>query len=76
MDIHLLPPYPPELNPVELVWSALKTGRIGRMALKTKDQFLNAVSSELRSLQSQKKKVLVFFRAEHTAYACLEILHA
>ena len=76
LDIQLLPPYSPELNPVELVWSALKTGRIGRMALKTRDQFLRAVSSGLRSLQRQKKKILGFFRAEYTAYACLEKLSA
>ena len=34
LDIHLLPPYSPELNPVQLVWSALKTCRIGRIDLK------------------------------------------
>nr|WP_281647668.1 transposase [Parendozoicomonas sp. Alg238-R29] len=39
LDIHIPPPYSPELNPVELVWSVLKSGRIGRMALKTKDSF-------------------------------------
>lgn len=72
LGVHLLPPYAPELNPVELVWSLLKTGRIGRMALKTKDQFLNAISSGLKSIQRQKKKIFGFFRAEHTAYACLE----
>ena len=76
LDIHILPPYSPELNPVELVWSALKSGRIGRMALKTKDQFLSAISSGLRSLQRQTKKILGFFRAEHTAYACLETFGA
>ena len=76
VDIQLLPPYSPELNPVELVWSGLKSGRIGRMALKTRDQFLNAVASGLRSLQRQKKKILALFRAEHTAYACLEKLLA
>ena len=76
LGIHLLPPYSPELNPVELVWSVLKTGRIGRMALKSKDQFLRAVSSGLRSLQRQKKQLLGFFRAKHTAYACLETIRA
>ena len=76
LDIQLLPPYSPELNPVELVWSALKTGRIGPMALKTKDQFLKAVSSGLKSIQRQKTKILGFFRAENTAYACLERLSA
>ncbi len=42
------------------------------MALKTKKAFLRAVSSGLKSLQRKKKKILGFFRAEHTAYACLE----
>lgn len=44
----------------------------GRMALKTKDQLLSAISSGLRSLQRKRKKILGFFRAEHTACACLE----
>ena len=69
LDIHILLPYSPELNPVELVWSALISGRIGHMALKTKEQFLSAIRSGLRSLQRQRKKILGFFRAEHTAYA-------
>ncbi|WP_216638587.1 hypothetical protein, partial [Endozoicomonas arenosclerae] len=68
--------YSPELNPVELIWSVLKSGRIGRMALKTKDQFLRAVSSGLKSIQRKKKMILGFFRAENTAYACLEKVHA
>ena len=72
LDIQLLPPYSPELNPVELVWSTLKSGYIGRMALKTKSAFLSAVSSGLKSLQRRKKKTLGVFRAEHTAYACFE----
>ncbi|WP_245662857.1 IS630 family transposase [Endozoicomonas arenosclerae] len=76
LDIQLLPPYSPELNPVELIWSVLKSGRIGRMALKTKDQFLRAVSSGLKSIQRKKKMILGFFRAENTAYACLEKVHA
>ena len=76
LEIHLLPPYSPELNPVELVWSVLKSGHIGRMALKTREQFLGAVSSGLKSLQRQRQKILGFFRAEHTAYACLQSFHA
>ena len=76
LEIHLLPPYSPELNPVELVWSVLKSGHIGRMALKTREQFLGAVSSGLKSLQRQRQKILGFFRAEHTAYVCLQSFHA
>ncbi|NKC15474.1 MAG: hypothetical protein GKR94_25745 [Gammaproteobacteria bacterium] len=58
---NLLPPYSPELNPVELIWSVLKSSRIGRMALKTKEQFLNAVSSGLKSIQRQKVKIFWIF---------------
>ena len=76
LDIQLLPPYSPELNPVELVWGSLKSGRIGRMILRTKEQFLNAVSSGLKSIQKTRKMILGFFRKEHTAYACLEKMSA
>ncbi len=76
LDIQLLPPYSPELNPVELVWGSLKSGRVGRMILRTKEAFLNAISSGLKSIQRTRKMILGFFRKEHTAYACLEIISA
>ncbi len=76
LDIQLLPPYSPELNPVELVWGSLKSGRVGRMILRTKEAFLNAVSSGLKSIQRTRKMILGFFRKEHTAYACLEKISA
>jgi len=46
------------------------------MALKTKDQFLSSMSSGLMSLQRRRKKILGFFRAEHTTHACLETFDA
>ncbi len=76
LDIQLLPPYSPELNPVELVWGSLKSGRVGRMILRTKEAFLNAVSSGLKSIQRTRKMILGFFRKEHTAYTCLEKISA
>ncbi len=39
-------------------WSVLKSYHIGRIALKTKDQFLGAVSSGLKSRQRKRKKIL------------------
>ncbi|WP_079253905.1 IS630 family transposase [Endozoicomonas arenosclerae] len=72
LGIHVLPAYSPELNPDEFVWGFLKSGCIGRMILRTKDQFLKAISSGLKKLQRSQGIILGFFRAEHTAYACLE----
>ena len=72
LGIHILPPYSPELNPDEFVWGNLKSGHIGRMLLKTKEQFLGAIKTGLRSMQRTPDKIRSFFRAEHTAYACIE----
>ena len=72
LDIQILPAYSPELNPAELVWSLLKFGVIGRMLLRSKTQFFNTIRSVMRSIQRKRKTVLSFFRAEHTAYVCIE----
>ena len=42
------------------------------MLLWSKTQFFNAIRSVMRSIQHKRKTVLSFFRAEHTAYACIE----
>ncbi|WP_442876561.1 transposase [Endozoicomonas sp. GU-1] len=72
MGIHILPAYSPELNPNEYVWSYLNSSHTGRVILRTKEAFLNAVKKGLRSLQKQPDKILGFFSAEDTACACLQ----
>ena len=73
LGIHILSAYSPELNPDEYVWSCLRSGHLGRLVLRSKEAFLRAVKKGLRSLQQQPDKILGFFRAENTAYACIQI---
>ena len=42
IELFLLPPYSPELNPDELVWGNLKT-KIAKMAIQTKDELKTTV---------------------------------
>ena len=72
LGVHVLPAYSPELNPDEYVWGHLKSGHLGRMTIRTKEQFLKAISKGLRSLQKLPGTIMGFFRRENTAYACVE----
>lgn len=69
LGLHLLPGYSPELNPDEQVWNQLKA-KLGKAALKTKDEFISFVRSKLRSLQNMPEVVKGFFRLRDTSYAC------
>jgi transposase len=68
-DIRLffLPPYSPELNPDELVWSALK-GNIGRSLIKNQSDLEDKVMGFMRSLQKMPTRVMAFFRERHVKY--------
>ncbi len=69
LGLHLLPGYSPELNPDEQAWNHLKE-KLGKVALKTKDDFIKFVRGRMRSLQQTPEAVKGFFRLHHTQYAC------
>ena len=69
LGLHLLPGYSPELNPDEQVWNYLKE-KLGKAALKTKDEFIKFIRSRMRSLQKLPDVVKGFFRMYDTSYAC------
>jgi len=50
LTVYRLPTYAPELNPVEGVWSAMKSGLVN-LAKRDVDQLLKIVKSRLRRLQ-------------------------
>jgi transposase len=64
-----LPPYSPELNPDEQVWSHLKHHRLGKMVIKTKEELIAKVNSALRSIQRTSSLVMSFFRHKECCYA-------
>lgn len=68
IELFLLPPYSPELNPDELVWGNVKT-RIAKMAIQTKDELKAVVHGALRRLQNMPSLVSSFFRTPSCYYA-------
>jgi len=68
LKLFYLPPYSPELNPDEQVWSHLKHHRLGKMAIRTKEDLQSRVMSALRSIQRTTSLVMSFFRHKECAY--------
>ncbi len=56
------PPYAPDLNPVELLWSYLKYGRLANFAPDTVDEIRTHVCRERRRLGQQSQLLRSFFR--------------
>jgi|SRR5687768_15251815 len=57
-----LPPYAPELNPVELVWGYFKYGRLANVAPDTVDEIQHHVRRERRRLARHQPLLRSFFR--------------
>jgi len=68
LRLFLLPPYSPELNPDEQVWSHLKHHRLGKMIIKTKEEMETKIKSALRSIQRTTSLVMSFFRHKECCY--------
>jgi putative transposase len=56
------PPYAPDLNPVELLWSYLKYGRLANFAPDTIETIQTAVSRERRRVARHPELLRSFFR--------------
>ena len=69
--IHLeaLPPYAPDLNPDEFVWSYMKNNGVSKKPLKKNESLRRRVEEDLNKIQGDKELVRSFFRAESVAYA-------
>lgn len=70
IELVILPPYSPELNPDELVWAHVKQ-RIGKKAVQTKEELVAEANAALRSLQKLPHIVASFFRTPTCAYAAV-----
>lgn len=68
IELVLLPPYSPELNPDELAWAHVKQ-RIGKQAVQTKEELVSAAHSALCSLQKLPHVVAGFFHTPTCRYA-------
>lgn len=61
--IHFLPPYAPELNPVEQIWSLMKWGRFANRPFADAEEIGNAVDAEVLKLCTDRKTLEGFFAA-------------
>jgi transposase len=68
LEVFLLPPYSPELNPAEQVWNNVKSHGTSRMMIIGPDQLKFLVLSRLRRLQKLPGIIKGFFRHPDCAY--------
>lgn len=63
LTVHLLPPYAPELNPVEHLWALLKWCRFPNRPFADVDEIEAAVCREVVKLCADRKTLAGFFAA-------------
>jgi len=68
LRLFFLPPYSPQLNPDELVWSHLKTHAVGRKTPRDREQFKSLVIRHLMSLQRVPALIRNMFRHPSVSY--------
>jgi len=68
LEIHLLPPYAPDLNPDEFVWQHAKTNGAAKRPLKQNESLAERVRTDLAAIKSSPALVRSFFKAESVVY--------
>ena len=68
LQLFFLPPYSPQVNPDELVWNAVKNQRVGRAAIRTKQDLKRVLVSAMCALQKLPAKIKSFFQHPDTNY--------
>ena len=68
LELYFLPPYSPEINPVEQVWNYAKNHRIGKQVITGPGQLKRLVLSALRSIQRLSAVVRGFFHHPECRY--------
>jgi transposase len=69
LELHFLPPYAPDLNPDEFVWSYMKTNGLSKKPLRQNESLKARVESDLSTIKRNRGLVRSFFGAESVAYA-------
>jgi len=69
LELHFLPPYAPDLNPDEFVWSHMKTNGVSKKPLKQNESLQKRIEEDLNALKGNRKLVRSFFCAESVVYA-------
>jgi len=68
LELHFLPPYAPDLNPDEFVWSYMKNNGVSKKPLKQNESLQQRVEQDLTTIQNNRKLVRSFFCAASVAY--------
>ena len=63
------PPYAPDLNPDEFVWSHMKTNGVSKKPLKKNESLKDRIEEDLLKIQENPDLVRSFFCAESVVYA-------
>ena len=69
LELHFLPPYAPDLNPDEFVWSYMKANGVSKKPLKQNESLQKRIEQDLNAVQRNRKLVRSFFCAESVVYA-------
>lgn len=69
LELHFLPPYAPDLNPDEFVWSHMKTNGVSKKPLKKNESMRKRVEEDIANIQGNPGLVRSFFSAASVAYA-------
>ncbi len=69
LELHFLPPYAPDLNPDEFVWSYMKTNGVSKKPLKQNESLQKRIEEDLNAIANNRKLVRSFFCAESVVYA-------
>src|SRR5437899_472937 len=68
-ELHFLPPYAPDLNPAEFVWSHMKNNGVSKKPLKQNESLQKRIEQDLNAVQRNRELVRSFFCAESVVYA-------
>jgi transposase len=69
LELHFLPPYAPDLNPDEFVWSYMKNNGVSKKPLKQNESLQSRIDADLNGIKGNRKLVRSFFHAESVVYA-------
>ena len=69
LELHFLPPYAPDLNPDEFVWSHLKQNGTSKKPLRKNEALRQRVETDLAAIQQDRNLVRSFFKAPSVSYA-------
>jgi transposase len=69
LELHFLPPYAPDLNPDEFVWSYMKGNGVSKRPLRKNESLRRRVEADFRAIQRNVPLIRSFFQAKSVAYA-------